>query len=246
MRPVFKMLLAGAVAMLPASAALAQQGGGPGVFNPQAMAKWSDQHKYTFQLRTMLTNGVSECERSKSTQLKPAQAKQILAVLTPLTKKPKLTQDEAKANIQKLQRVFNARQLAAVDKSIQAGSRRGGPGGGGPGGGGPRAGGPPGGGGPGAGGPGGRGPGGGGPGGSAGNRPRFDPARMKNFNPFNPEKSSPMYDRTLRRNKSLTTFLQARAAGKMDAKLDMPRGFGGGPGGGRPGGGSGGNRRPQL
>ncbi len=74
----------------------------------------------------------------------------------------------------------------------------------------------------------------------------FDPARMKNFNPFNPDKSSPLYQRTKERNDKLFAFLRARAAGK-DAKLDLPQGFGrgggrgfGGPGGGpggRPGGG---------
>jgi hypothetical protein len=219
MRPAQKLLLIGVLAVLPSAAALAQQppGGGGGAFNPAAFQKWRDQHKYTFQLRTMVTGGIMECERSKSTQIKPAQAKQILGVITPLTKKPKLKQDEAKAAIQSVQKIFDSRQLSAVDKAIQASAAR--RGGGGPGGGGGRPGGGP--------------PGGGGPGGGGGNRPVFDPAKMQNFNPFNPEKGTAMYDRNTDRNKKLISFLQARAAGKMDTTLDIqPFGGGRGPGGG--------------
>lgn len=227
MRPVVKLMLVSSFAVLPAASAIAQPPPGGG-FNFSAFQKWRDQHKYTFQLRTMVTGGIAECERSKSTQVKPPQAKQILSILTPLTKKPKLKQEEAKAAIQQVQRVFDARQLAAVDRAVQASTRRrgGGPGGGGPGGGAP-------GGGPGAGGPGGGRPGGGGPGGGRGG---FDPARMQNFNPFNPDKSSPMGARQVERNEKLFGFLKARAAGKMDTKFDVPTfGPGGGPGG-RPGG----------
>src|SRR5205823_13033961 len=108
----------------------------------------------------------------------------------------------------------------------------------GPGGfGGPGGGGPPGGpGGPGGGFGGRGGPGGpGGPGGG-GARRGFDPARMQNFNPFNPDKSSPMYQRQNDRNTRVFAFLQARGAGK-EAKLDLPRGgFGGRGGPGGPGG----------
>jgi hypothetical protein len=234
MRPAHKLLLIGALAVLPSASALAQPPpGGGGGFNPAAFQKWRDQHKYTFQLRTMVTGGIMECERSKSTQLKPAQAKQILGVITPLTKKPKLKQDEAKAAIQSVQKIFDARQLSAVDKAIQASAaRRGGGGGGGAGGGGGRPGGGP--------------PGGGGPGGG-GNRPAFDPVKMQNFNPFNPEKGTAMYDRNADRNKKLFAFLQGRAAGKMDTTLDIqPFGGGRGPGGGYPGGGAPGGAKPPA
>lgn len=189
MRPLHTLIIAAALAAAPIVGALAQ---GPS----PAFMKWRDQHKYTFQLRTMLTAGIAECERSKSTAIKPDQAKKILGVLMPLTKKPKLTQDEAKLAIQKLQLVYEARQLTSVDKVLKASANRR-PGGGAPGG----------------------APGGGSPGGAA--RPPFDPTRMKNFNPFNPEKSSPMYERSVDRNKKLIAFLQARSTGKA-AKFDAP------------------------
>jgi hypothetical protein len=245
MRPLARTLLVLSVTGLSASAVLAQGppgGGGPGGFNFAAMQKWRDQHKYTFQLQTTVTRGIQEMERSKGTELKPAQAKQLLAVLTPYRKQPKMTQDQAKAGIQKIQRILDQKQLTAVDRAIKASERRRGGGPGGPGG--APGGGAPGGGGPGApggvrpGGPGGPGGSPGGPGGRAGGR-GFDPARMQNFNPFNPDKSSPFGQSRAERNEKLFAFLSARAAGKA-AKLDLPQGFGGrggpgGPGGPRPG-----------
>jgi hypothetical protein len=223
----------GAVTLgLAATVALAQ--GPPGGFS--AFTKFRDQHKMTFQLQTMVTRGLTECERSKMTEIKPAQAKQLLIALTPWKSKPKMTQDEARATIQKVQKVFEAKQLTAIDKAIQEQQRRmasfgGGGGGGAPGGGG----GTPGGG-------GGPRPGGGGPpGGGGGNRPPFDPVKSKNFNPFNPVKDSPRYEQSKARNDKLFAFLTARAAGK-GGKLDLPqfgRPGGGAPGGGpRPGGGA--------
>ncbi len=237
MRSTRATLLAVCLTTLSAGATLAQGPGGPGGGGFGAFQKFRDQHKYTFQLSTTLRSGLTEMERSKSTQLKPAQAKQLLGVLTPLRKKPKLTQEEAKSTIQKVQKVFDARQLSAVDKAIQASQRRrggGGPGGG-PGGGGP--GGPGGGapGGSGAGRPGGGGPGG--PGGPGGGRPAFDFNAMKNFNPLNPDKKNPRYERNKEMNDKLFGFLTARAAGKT-ATLDLPS-FGDRRGPGGPGGGSG-------
>jgi uncharacterized membrane protein YgcG len=214
MRPFTRVSAIALLAFVPAAVVLAQGGGFA------AFAKFRDQHKYTFQLRTMVTSGLMECERSPTTRLKPAQAKQLLAVLAPLRKQPKLTQDQAKAAIQKVQKVYDTKQLSAVDKAIQQSARRRG-GGGAPGGGG----GAPGGGAPGAGRPGGGSPGGGG-------RPPFDPAKAKNFNPFNPQKDGFGYERNVSRNKTLFAFLEARAANK-NAKLDIQMG----PGGGRPGGG---------
>ena len=242
MHPSCKSLAVAGLLGLAASAALAQ---GPGGFNPSAFTKWREQHKHTFQLVTTTTRGFTEMERSKNTQFKPVQAKRMLAVLTPFRKQPKMTQDQAKAAIKKVSTILDARQLAAIDRALQAEQRRmagrGGFGGGGGGGGfgGGRPGGPGGPGGVGGGRPG--GPGGmGGPGGRMGGPGRgrmgFDPARMKNFNPVNPEKSSPMYERNAQRNEKLFAFLQARAAGKT-AKLDLPQWGGrrGGPGRG-PGG----------
>lgn len=209
-------LLAGAVlaAFTLVAAVCASAQPPAGGFNPAAFQKFREQHKYTFQLRTTVTAGFTELERMKSTQLTPDQAKKILSVLTPLRKQPKLTQDQAKATIQKLQKVLTQRQLAAIDRVLQRapafGRRPGGPG----------AGGPPGGpGGPGMGAPGAGRPGQpGGPG--AGARPRFDPTRMQNFNPFNPAKDSPRYADEKERNDKLFAFLSARAAGKA-AKLEL-------------------------
>jgi hypothetical protein len=213
MRTTRKLLVAALVAAA-APAVLAQQGGGG--FNFSAFQNFRNQHKYTFQLRTMVTRGLMELERTKSTQLEPAQAKKLLATLTPLRKQPKLTQEQAKTAIKQVQRILNNRQLAAIDRVLTQDQTRmrgmggqGGPGGMRPGGmGGPGA-------------PGGMRPGG--PGGRPGGmRPMFDPARMQNFNPFNPQRTSPSYDREKQANDRLFTFLQARAAGKA-AKFDMPR-----------------------
>ena len=158
MRPVKTLLLAATLAGA-AVPVLAQggapPGGGGGGFNPAAFMKFREQHKYTFQLSTTTGRGLMECERTPQTRIKPDQAKKIIGVLTPLKKKPKLTQDEAKAAIKKLQVIFDGKQLTAVDKAIQSSQRR--PGGGGPGGGAP-----------GGGGPGGGAPGGGAPGGAPG------------------------------------------------------------------------------
>lgn len=238
----FQALLVAGITVFAASAVLAQGppgGGGAGGFNMGAFQKWRDQHKYTFQLRTMVTRGLMECNRSKSTELKPDQAKKVLDALKPLRKQPKLTQDQAKGTIKKLQGALEPRQMTAMDKAVQASARRpggGGPGGGGPGGGGPPGGGPPGGGfgggPPGGGGPGGAGrPGGGGPGGG---RPGMNFAQMKDFNPFNADPKSPGYERNKDRNDKLFAYLEARAAGKA-ATLDIPQGFGGGGGRGGPG-----------
>lgn len=226
MRFVRTSVFAVCLTSLAAAAALAQGPGGLGGGGFAAFQKFRDQHKYTFQLSTTLRSGLTEMERSKSTQLKPAQAKQLLGVLAPLRKKPKMTQDEAKATLQKVQKVLDGRQLTAVDKALQASQRP--RGGGGPGAGGP--------GGAGGGRPGGGGPGGGGPGGPGG-RPSFDFNAMKNFNPLNPDKKNPRYERTKEMNDKLFAFLSARSAGKTTT-LDLPS-FGDRRGPGGPGGGSG-------
>jgi hypothetical protein len=67
--------------------------------------------------------------------------------------------------------------------------------------------------------------------------------KMKNFNPFNPQKDSFGYERNKERNDKLVSFLQARSSGKK-ATLDIPVGFGGRRGGG-PGGGPGGFGGPR-
>src|SRR5690242_1058482 len=109
MRSLHRMCLTATVLALSASSAFAQggPGGGPGGGGGGGFAafqKFREQHKYTFQLTSTLTRGLMECQRSKSTELKPDQAKKILAVIEPLKKQPKLTQDQAKATLQKLQK----------------------------------------------------------------------------------------------------------------------------------------------
>lgn len=168
-------------------------GGNPSAFREQ-MTQFREEHKYTFQL-TGLVGGIDRMERDGKNKLTAAQAKQILGILQPLRAQPKLTQDQAKETIRALQPILTMDQrteVGTLSARRGGGGNRGG-GTGGPGGSGGGFGGPGGGG---QGGPGGGaqgGPGSGGPGGpgaqgrSGGNRPPFDPAAMKDFNPFNPQ-----------------------------------------------------------
>ena len=47
-----------------------------------------------------------------------------------------------------------------------------------------------------------------------GDRPRFDPKAMENFNPFNPPKDSPTYERSKKRYDELFAALEKQAKGK--------------------------------
>lgn len=194
-----RQLLAVAATLTIACAPAWSQGQQPSVASMAAMQKFRDQHKYTFQLQTMATMGIMDCERSKTTAIKADQAKKLLAVLTPLKSKTSLSQDQAKSAIKGIQRSLDQRQLGVMDKAIMTGQRRS------PGSGGMR---PPGAGGSGAPRSGQRPPG------QGASRPRFDPAKMKNFNPFNPAKTSPRYKEQADRNNKLFAFLKSRAAGK--------------------------------
>jgi hypothetical protein len=233
-------LIAGGVAPVFAQGRPGGQGG-PGCMRGQGgpgggFRQFREQHKNAFRLQAMMSRGLMDVERNAATQIKPAQAKKMLAVLNPLRKQSKLTEPQAAVASKRIQGILDTRQRSLVLKAAQegpGGGRRGGPDGRmrGPGGGMRGTGGLGG-----SGRPGGdnlRGSGGGRPGGPG---PRFDPARMRNFNPVHTPADAPpfMRDRTNR----LFTFLQARAAGKS-AKLDLggPGGFRGrgGPGGGRPG-----------
>lgn len=111
-----------------------------------------------------VTRQISGLNGDKKHALTAAQAKKVLAILKPLRAKTKLTATEAKAIRAKLNAVFNNAQLDAMANS-RGGFGRGGqrPVGG-------------------QGGPG--GPGRGGPGGPGGQRPDFNSAAMKDFNPF--------------------------------------------------------------
>jgi len=48
----------------------------------------------------------------------------------------------------------------------------------------------------------------------SGERPRFDMKAMENFNPFNPSKDSPMYERSKKRMDDLFAALEKKAKGK--------------------------------
>lgn len=134
----------------------------------QGMAQWQkffEEHKYHFQLReTFLKLGELE-KKGRQTALTKDQAKKLLAIFQPLTKKEKLTADEAKDVLKKIKAVLKPDQLNALQR-IQL-PRMGRPGGS-------------------PGGPGGPGAGPGGPGGRPGGQggPRFDPSQMRNFNPL--------------------------------------------------------------
>jgi len=129
---------------------------------PQMAAQWQkfrEEHKYHFQLReTFLKLGELE-KKGGPTALTKDQAKNLLAIFQPLTKKEKLTADEAKEVLRKVKAVLRPDQLNALQR-IQL-PRFGRPGGG-------------------PGGPGGQG----GPGGGPTGGQRFDPSQMRNFNPL--------------------------------------------------------------
>ncbi len=172
---------------------------------PQMAAQWQkfrEEHKYHFQLReTFLKLGELE-KKGGQTALTKDQAKKLLAIFQPLTKKEKLTADEAKEALKKIKAVLRADQLNALQR-IQL-PRMGRPGGG-PGGPGGAPSGPAGPGGP-----------GGGPGGSGG--PRFDPSQMRNFNPLSlvvkVDPKSPMAEfakRRAERIKEVLSLLEKKA-----------------------------------
>lgn len=185
-----------------------------------AMSQFRDEHKYTFQLMRFTGNiGRLETEPT-TTPLTQQQAKQVLTLLQPLRAQTTLSQDQAKDALRGLKSVLTELQLTQVGamKSPQnAMGRQGGQGGGAQ--------------------------GGGQGGGQQGNRPRmqFDPAAMKDFNPFNPPKDSPMASgRQAARWEALFTDLEAKASGKSMPPPGAPGAHGGhmhyhhggGPGGG--------------
>ncbi len=152
-----------------------------------AMSQFREEHKYTFQLMRFAGNiGRLESEPT-TTPLTQEQAQQVLAVLQPLRAQTSLTQDQAKDALRGLKKVLTEMQLTQVGamKSPQNALSRQGSGGQ--------------------------------SGGQQGSRPRpqIDPATMKDFNPFNPPKDSPMASgRQAARWDELFTDLQAKANGQ--------------------------------
>lgn len=189
------------------TSASSQQGAGAG---NSAMTAFREEHKYTFQLTSMM-GGIGRLEQDTKAPLTPAQAKSILAVINPLKTQATLTQDQAKEAMRGIKEVLTEKQLTEIAKPQRQFGRGNGAGGGG---------GAPGGGGPGGGGPGGGAPGagaqGGGraPGAGGGNRPAFDPEAMKNFNPFNQKASVPSMGRGGNRLQRTIDALEKKAQGK--------------------------------
>lgn len=164
---------------------------------PEAVQRFHEQHRYTFQLLTMATEGLVECERWKSTAIRADQAKKILSVLQSLTAKPKLSQDQARSSIRDLRRAMDQSQLGTMDRAVRAAeqrvtrlqsenARR------------QQAGQRP----------------------SGSGRQAFDPARMRDFNPFCPSTSSPRYQSDVDRNYKLLDFVKSRAEGR-NARLSI-------------------------
>lgn len=169
----------------------------------ERFTQFREEHKFTFQL-TGLVGNIARLEREGANKLTAQQAKEILGIMQPLRSKEKLTQDDAKDTIRGLQRILTTAQRDEIAKmpEMRRGSGPGGPGGAGPRGQG------------GSGAPGGSG-GPGRPGGGnrqRGERPRFDPAAMKNFNPFNSSSTGPTGARGAARWDTLMKELEKKAA----------------------------------
>lgn len=178
MRNAFARVSALTVLTLLVASASFAQMGGGG-----QSSQFREEHKYTFQLMQMVHH-IELIGQNPKYALTAAQAKQALAVLKPLSTKQKLTQDQAKQALKDLKKVFTVTQLNAMAKikpPKRMGARPGGPGGpGGP----------------------------GSPRGPQGDRPRWDPASMKDFNPFYTKvsKSDPM---AMGRVKRTTDFIKS-------------------------------------
>ncbi|MCX7969443.1 MAG: hypothetical protein N3B10_13295 [Armatimonadetes bacterium] len=196
-----------AALMLMAMAAIAQ----PPPQMMQQFQKFREEHKYHFQLReTFLKLGELE-KKGGQTALTKDQAQKLLAIFQPLTKKEKLTADEAKEVLKKIKEILRADQLNALQRIQLPRMRRPGGGPGGPGGA-PS--------GPGGAAPGGPGGGPGGPGGPGGG-PRFDPSQLRNFNPLSlvmkVDPKSPMAEfakRRAERIKEVLSLLEKKAKSK--------------------------------
>jgi hypothetical protein len=196
----------------------AQPPGGGGAPSPemmkifQEMSKLRDSRKNLMGIGTMV-GAFAEFEKDPKTALTKAQAKSILAIVTPWKTKPVMTDDQAKQVSAQISKLFTMAQIKGFAQMQKDMAARFGGGGGRPGGGGGMGGGRPGGGAPGGGGR----PGGGAPGGGGG-MGGFDPKKMladmkKPMNPLNPS-SIPagfMRDRTEKRLNDALAALTAKA-----------------------------------
>lgn len=89
------------------------EGGGGREGFRQEMEALQKKYRYNFMLRDTFYKTV-EMEKQKKAPLSKVQAQKILGIVTPLRKKPKLTSDEAKQNVKKMQAVLTAKQLQTL------------------------------------------------------------------------------------------------------------------------------------
>lgn len=187
MRKTVERAIAVAVLTLLIAAVSFAQGQGQGFGQFQ---QFREEHKYTFQLMQMVHH-IQMINQDPKHTLTPAQAKSVLAVIKPLSTKPKMTQDQAKQALKSLKRIFNVSQLNAMAK-IKVPQRRMSSGGF-------------------------SGPGGAGGQRPQGNRPRMDLSAMKNFNPFY-AKASKNDQMTAARQKRQAQFISDLAKKANQAK----------------------------
>ena len=103
--------------------------GGPGApGGPQGMGRggmmMSPEFRDKFQLMR-LQRGITGLQSNPETALTAAQAKKILAVLVPLRSKAKLSSEEAKTAVAKIQKVFTLAQVDAMSQMRPGGQNRG-------------------------------------------------------------------------------------------------------------------------
>lgn len=134
---------------------------------------------------TRMTVNIAKLETESDAPLTPEQAKTILGILEPLRKQTTLSQNDAKTTAMKVKAVLTEKQLTEMGKMKQPERRPGQGQGQGQGQNGQRQ------------------------------RPSFDLAAMKDFNPFNPSKDNPMAARSAKRINMLFDVLQKKASGEQ-------------------------------
>lgn len=126
-----RLLVIAATAVLTIAWATASnaQAPGPGALGgPPGMGRggmmMSPEFRDKFQLMR-LQRGITQLNAKPETALTAAQAKKILAVLVPLRSKAKLSSEEAKTAVAKIQRVFTLAQVDAMSQMRPGGQRQG-------------------------------------------------------------------------------------------------------------------------
>lgn len=155
------------------------------------IVQFREEHKFTFQL-IRVAGGLQRLERTNY-PLSPEQAQRILAVLTPLQKKPKLSQEDARTAMKAVLSVLTVDQRTAMAEQPQRRRRR--PGGGQ----GLRNGGRQ----------------------NAGQQQAFDSVKMKDFNPFLPSAQASLPMGNAFSADRLFTYLENVRSGNMESDMPM-------------------------